>query len=165
MIVSVILVLCGCLTRIGYVSSQGTQSFLELQRKLAEEQWQRDQAEAQNQDKDTGYDEEGEYYVYYYDDSLDESSSTIHSKETSVPATPSYHGERRKNRGFKQPVSTGLTKDITPYSIDVLIEEAKSLTQCLREGEEDPVLAAYNVNDISCNVKPTLGLILPFLNS
>jgi hypothetical protein len=142
---SILLTICTCFSsKYLYVSSEGTQSFLELQRKLAEEQWQRDQ-NGETQELDV--EEEAEYYDYYYDEDTETVTSDFAS-EAAVPEDTHINHEllKRQSRGFKKPLSAGLTKDFIPYPLKELIDDAKGHSACLRDGEEDPKIIAYKVN-------------------
>lgn len=117
-------------------ADQGTQSFLELQRKLAEEQWRRDQELNQVNEPE---EEDEEYYLYYYDENEPEGGT----KTAITEVNPAL--EKRNSRGFKTPMSSGLMTDFLPFSIEELIEDAKGHTQCLQSGEDDPATIAYKV--------------------
>jgi hypothetical protein len=125
------------------IVGEGTQSFLEMQRKLAEEQWRRDQEQATKEaeePEEQGEDEAEEYYLYYYDENEPEETKSAAEINVNIAL------EKRKSRGFKTPMSSGLMTDFLPFSTEMLIEDAKQHTQCLQNGEDDPAMAAYKVS-------------------
>lgn len=109
-----------------------SESFLETQRKWAEQQLQ----------METNHNEEEVEYIYeYVYEYVDEASDYAYEYEVSSegyaeevkfsPPTPVHH--HKPKRGFLTSISTGIKKAMSPYNPEELLPEAERSCQCLSQ--------------------------------
>lgn len=105
-----------------------SETFLEKQKRIAEEQWKREQEggiRTNGQDEGGGAGGEAEYYYYY---ETDENAKNGYEIEENIPPPPP------KKNGY-QKTSASVTRQPEPFSVVSLINEYKEKLNCLTQKE------------------------------
>jgi hypothetical protein len=105
-----------------------SETFLEKQKRIAEENWKRDQEQQQNVAATVAVDGESESeYYYYYETETNQAEYEKEKEEEPPPPPPKKHGYQKS--------STTFSRKPGPLSLSSLIGEFKEQLNCLTELE------------------------------
>jgi hypothetical protein len=133
--------LCWILLSFLLISNVESETFLEKQKRIAEEHWKRDQEAQLKQEVSIEGDGGSEYY-YYYGTEADQSE--YEEQEEEAPPPPKKHGYQKSSSTFSRKPG--------PLSLSSLLGEFKDQLNCLTESE-----LTHEVDRVVCLVlEPTL---------